>query len=86
MIQLVVLVSALPLCQYFDVFNSSFAVGITFVLVFLLLVQFVVMMTFVSKQKIKEVIKNTIDHFTFQFKLHTNKPDNISINITTCHQ
>ena len=79
-LQLMVLVSALPLFEYFDTLDSSFAVGIAFVLVILPLVQFVVLMIFVSKQKIIETIKNTINHFTFQFKSHTSEPDNINNN------
>ena len=79
-LQLMVLVSALPLFEYFDTFDSSFAVGMAFVLVILPLVQFVVLMIFVSKQKIIETIKNTINHFTFQFKSHTGEPDNINNN------
>ena len=82
-LQLMVLVSALPLFEYFDTFDSSFAVGMAFVLVILPLVQFVVMLIFVSKQKIKETIKNTINRFTFQFKSHTDEPDNINNNTTS---
>ena len=82
-LQLMVLVSALPLFEYFDTFDSSFAVGMAFVLVILPLVQFVVMLIFVSKQKIKETIKNTINRFSFQFKSHTDEPDNINNNTTS---
>ena len=55
-LHLMVLVSVLPLFEYFDTFDSSFAVGIAFVLVILPLVQFVVMMIFISKPRMKEII------------------------------
>ena len=80
-LQLMVLVSALLLFESFDTFDSSSVVGIAFVFVILPLVQFVVLMIFISKQKIKEIIKNTNNRFTFKFKSHANEPDNINNNM-----
>ena len=70
--QLMVLVSALPLFEYFGTFDSSFEMGITFVLVILPLVQLVIMNIYTSKQIIKENIKNLISYFS-KFKSHTYK-------------
>ena len=65
-LHLMILITALPLIQYFDAFDSSFAVGIAFVLVILPLVLFVVMKIFISKQSLKKMINNIINHFSFQ--------------------
>ena len=65
-LHLMILITALPLMQYFDAFDSNFAVGIAFVLVILPLLLFVVMKVFISKQSLKKMINNIINHFSFQ--------------------
>ena len=67
-LQLMVLVTVLPLFEYFDAFNSSIAVGIAFVLVILPLVNFVVVKIFTSKQALKMITKKLIAQFSFQNK------------------
>ena len=67
-LQLMVLVSALLLFAYFDTFDSSFAVGMEFVLVILPLVQFVVIMTLISKQRFKGIIMQDY-HYPFCFSI-----------------
>ena len=72
-LHLMVLVTALPLFEHFDTFDSSFVVGIAFVLVILPLILFVVMKAFISKHTLKEIGKNVIKRFSFQSKVHKNK-------------
>ena len=59
-LQLMVLVTALPL---FESFDSSLVIGISFVLVILPLVQFAVMMIYSSRQTLMKVTKNVIKFF-----------------------
>ena len=63
-LQLLILVTVLPLFEYFDTFDSSLVVGIAFVLVILPLVQFIVMKVFTSKQTLKVITKKTINQFS----------------------
>ena len=81
-LHLIVLVTALPLFEYFDTFDSSLVVGIAFVLVILPLILFVVMKVFASKHTHKEIAKNFIKQFSFQ-----NKPEHelvaVSNNLTS---
>ena len=71
---LMVLVTALPLFEHFDTFDSSLAVGIGFVLVILPLILFVVMKAFTSKHTLKEITQNIINCFSFQNKAHVDEP------------
>ena len=65
-LQLLILVTVLPLFEYFDTFDSSLIVGLAFVLVILPLVQFIVMKVFTSKQTLKVITKKTIKQFSSQ--------------------
>ena len=65
-LQLLILVTALPLFEYFDTFDSSLVIGIASVLVILPLVQFILMKVFTSKQTHKAIIKKIIKHFSSQ--------------------
>ena len=65
-LHLLILVTVLPLFEYFDTSDSSWIIGIAFVLVILPLVQFIVMKVFTSKQTFKVVIKKAIKRFSSQ--------------------
>ena len=65
-LHLMILVTALPLIKDFDTFDSSYVVGMAFVLVILPFVLFVAMKVFTSKQSLKKITKNIIKHFSFQ--------------------
>ena len=65
-LHLMILITALPLIEYFDAFESSFVVGIAFVLVILPLVLFVVMKAFAAKKNVKKMINNIVNHFSSQ--------------------
>ena len=67
-LQLMVLVTVLPLFEYFDTFDSSIAVGIAFVLVILPLLHFIAMKIFTYKQALKMITKKFIAQFSFQNK------------------
>ena len=77
-LHLMVLVTALPLFEYFDTFDSGFVVGIAFVLVILPLILFVVMKAFASKHTLREISKNAIKHCSFQSKVHKNEPATVA--------
>ena len=62
-LHLMVLVTALPLFEYFDTLDFSLIVGISFVLVILPLVQFGVMKVHTNKQIFMQIIKNIINYF-----------------------
>ena len=79
-LQLIVLVTALPLFQYFDTYDSNLVVAIAFILVVLPLVQFIVMNVFIYRETIKEITKNTINHFSVQDKRHENEPNEVIAN------
>ena len=80
-LHLMVVVTALPLFEYFDTFDSSFVVGIAFVLVILPLILFVVMKAFTSRQTLKEITQYIITHFSFQNKANADEP--VSVNTVT---
>ena len=65
-LHLMILITALPMIEHFDMFDSSFVAGIAFVLVILPLVLFVVMKIFASKQTLKKIGNNIIKRFSFQ--------------------
>ena len=65
-LQLLILVTALPLFEYFDAFDSTLVVGIAFILVILPSVQFIVMNIFTSKQILKVITKKTIRYLSSQ--------------------
>ena len=77
-----VLVTGLPLFEYYDTFDSSLAVGIAFVLVILPLVQFVIIKIFTSKQTLKEIFKKIIKYFPFQDKALKYECNNVIANST----
>ena len=62
-LQLLILVTALPLFEYFDIFDSNLVIAIAFVLVILPLIQFVVMKLYIFKHNIKEIAKKSIKQF-----------------------
>ena len=59
-LHLLILVTVLPLFEYFDTSDPSLIIGIAFILVILPLVQFIVTKVFTSKQTLKVVIKKAI--------------------------
>ena len=63
-LQLMVLVTVLPLFEYFD----TLVVGTAFVLVILPLLHFIVVKAFTSKQALKVITKKIIAQFSFQNK------------------
>ena len=65
-LHLMILITALPMIEHFDMFDSRFVAGIAFVLVILPLVLFVVMKIFTSKQTLKKIANNIIKRFSFQ--------------------
>ena len=62
-LQLLVLVTVIPLFEYFDTFDSNLVVTIAFVLTILPLVQFIVMKVFTTRQTLTEITKNIIKYF-----------------------
>ena len=62
-LHLMVLVTALPLFEYFDTLDFSLVIGISFVLVILPLVQFGVMKVYTNKQNFIQIIKYIINYF-----------------------
>ena len=79
-LQLLILVTVLPLFEYFDTFDSSLVVGLAFVLVILPLVQFIVMKIFTSKQTLKVITKKTIKQFSSQNFTQQNLHANDAVN------
>ena len=65
-LHLLILVTVLPLFEYFDTSDPSLIIGIAFVLVILPLVQYIVTKVFTSKQTLKVVIKKAITRFSSQ--------------------
>ena len=57
-LQSMVLVSLLPLVQYFDNSNSDYVVGITFILLILPSVSFAIMKLVINRLKIKKILLN----------------------------
>ena len=79
-LQLLILVTVLPLFEYFDTFDSSLAIGIAFVLVILPLVQFILMKVFTSKQTLKVITKKIIKQFSSPNFTQQNLPVNDAVN------
>ena len=77
-LQLLILVTVLPLFEYFDTFDSSLVIGIAFILVIFPLVQFIVMKVFTSKQTHKAITKKIIKQFSSQDFTH----QKLSVNRT----
>ena len=75
-LQLIVLVTALPL---FETFDSSLVIGISFVLVILPLIQFVVMKIYSSKQILIKITKKAIKLFQDE-DVHDNNVANGTAN------
>ena len=73
-LQLLILVTVLPLFEYFDTFDSNLVIGIAFILVILPLVQFIVMKVFTSKQTLKDITKKTIKQLPSQNLAQRNAP------------
>ena len=77
-LQLMVLVTVLPLFEYFDSFDSNLVVAVAYVLIILPLVQFTVMKVFFSKQTIKVITKKTIEQLSIDNKAtHEDVPDSV---------
>ena len=75
-LQLMVLVTVLPLFEYFDSFDSNLVVAAAFILIILPLVQFTVMKVFISKQTIKVITKKTIKRLSIDNRAtHQDVPD-----------
>ena len=71
-----VLVTVLPLFEYFDSFDSNLMVAAAFVLIILPLVQFTVMKVFISKQTIKVIANKAIKRLSIDHKArHEDVPD-----------
>ena len=68
-LQLMVLVTVLPLFEYFDTYDSILVVVIMFVLVIFPSVQFVAIKLLTSKQTLKVITKKAVKHFSFQNKV-----------------
>ena len=87
-LQLMVLVTVLPLFEYFDAFDSGLLVGVAFVLVILPLVHYTVVKTYTSKQTLKVITKKIIMQVFFQNKavhedVHVaNKPSTDFVDLT----
>ena len=77
-----VAVTVLQMFEYLNAFDSSLAVGIAFVLVILPLAKFVVMKMLASKQNLKEIITNKVNHFAFRDKTLKDEPNNVIANNT----
>ena len=76
-LNLMVLVTALPLFEYFDTFDSSLVVGIAFVLLILPIVQFIVMKIFISEHNLKVITKKIIKQFCFK---NTAAKEDVNVN------
>ena len=79
-LQLLVLVSVLPLVEFFDTFNSNLIVGIAFVLIVLPSVIFIIMALVTNKDKINKVFK-TCYFYCLKLRMH-NTYNEISLNET----
>ena len=75
-LQLLILVTVLPLFEYFDTFDSYLVIGIASILVILPLVQLIVMKVFTSKQTLKDITKRTIKQLPSQNLAQGNAPVN----------
>ena len=74
---IMVLVTGLPLFEYYDTSDSSLVLGIAFVLVILPLIQFIGAIMFISKQSLKEIIMSIMKTFSLQDKTHTDVPNSV---------
>ena len=80
-LQLMVLVTVLPLFEYFDTYESSLVMVIVFALVIIPLMQFVAVKVFTSKQTLKVIMKKVIEHFSFPNKVvHEDEQANVVAN------
>ena len=68
-LQLMVLVTVLPLFEYVDMFDSSLVIASAFVLVILPLVHFIAVKAFISKQALKVITKKIIAQISFENKV-----------------
>ena len=75
-LHLLVLVSILPLVEYFDSFNPTLVVGITFILVILPSLSFITMKVITNKSNIKGIIDNCFVKCS-QLCLHSKCPKDI---------
>ena len=83
-LQLMVLVTVLPLFEYFDTYDSTLVMAIIFVLVILPLIQFIVIKLITSKQTLKAITKKTINYFSAQNLAHEDiVVDNVINNTST---
>ena len=69
-LQLMVLVTVLPLFEYFDTYDSTLVMVIIFILVIFPLIQFIVIKLLISKQTLKAITKKTIKYFSAQNLAH----------------
>ena len=76
-LQVLVLVSVLPLVEFFNNFDVNLLVGITFILVILPLLIFITMSVMINKEKIKKLPGHCYTKFT---QLHTKKYHEIPLN------
>ena len=81
-LQLMVLVTLLPLFDHVDTFDSGLVVGTAFVLVILPLIYFTVVKAFTSKQALKANAKKIIAKFSFQNK-SVHEDVNVANNLST---
>ena len=79
-LQLMVLVTALPLFQYFDAYDSSLVIAVAFVFVVLPLVQFIALNVFIYRGTIKEITKGIIKRFSSQDKPCKDEPNKVIAN------
>ena len=83
-LQLMVLVTALSLFEYFETFDSNLVVGIALVLVILPLVQFILMKVFTSKHTLQRITKKVFKYFSSLLKTHEDVPvDEATDNAST---
>ena len=78
-LHLLILVAALQLFEYFDIFDSSLVIAIAFILVILPAVLFTIIKLLTSKQALKHIIQKIITIFSSQNKVQENVPDGIDI-------
>ena len=76
-LHIMVAVTVLPMFEYLNALDSSFLVGIAFILVTLPLAKFIVMKIFASKQILIKVSTNIINRFAFQDKTIEDEPNNV---------
>ena len=83
-LQLMVLVTVLPLFEYFDTYDSTLVMVIIFVLVIFPMMQCIVIKLITSKQTLKMITKKTINYFSAQNLAHEDVAvDNVISNTST---